>query len=248
MRGEDEGNGEGRQGKDEGEDEGSKRTRATARGRQDKNKGTMAQRAILHAVLSCSRPEGGRGVVGEGEDDGGDSNKVGPSASASSLCHVAGEKRVALWPTTYCETGQARQCTGSGNLEGGGGLTLCVLFLLLAPAGAGGDGAAEDLWSPPAGDGALRMVEAEDGVGVGEGPCGWALWEAGDEVEGGEGGGWGVLCGCIQDGAGGEEGGPVGGGDELHGLLWEMPRMRDTLLTWRESLGVLAVSGAETVM
>ena len=32
----------------------------------------------------------------------------------------------------------------------------------------------------------------------------------------GEGGD--VLCGCIRDGAGGEEGGPVGGRDELHGV------------------------------
>ena len=31
-------------------------------------------------------------------------------------------------------------------------------------------------------------------------------------------------------------------------FLWEMPRMWDALSTWRESLGVLAVSGAETVM
>ena len=46
----------------------------------------------------------------------------------------------------------------------------------------------------------------------------WALWEAGDEVEGGEGEGGDVLCGCVRDGAGGEEGGPVGGGDGLHGL------------------------------
>ena len=193
MQGEDEGNSEGRQGKDVGKDEGSERTRATARGRQDKNESTTAQHMILCAVLLCSRPEGGRGVVGEGEGDGGDSNKVGPSASASSSCHIAGEKRVALRPATYCETGQARRRTGSRNLEGGGGLALCVLFLLLAPTGAGGDSAAEDLWSPPAGDGALRMVEAKDGVGVGEGPCGWVLWEAGDEVEGGEGGGWGCA-------------------------------------------------------
>lgn len=31
-------------------------------------------------------------------------------------------------------------------------------------------------------------------------------------------------------------------------FLWEMPRMRDALSTWRESLGASAVSGAETVM
>lgn len=62
------------------------------------------------------------------------------------------------------------------------------------------------------------MVEAEDGVGVCEGPGVGALWEARDEVEGGEGERGGVLGGCVWDGAGGEDGGPVGGGDGLHGL------------------------------
>ena len=42
----------------------------------------------------------------------------------SLLCRVAGEKQVMLWPATYHETGQARQCTGSGNLEGRGGTTV----------------------------------------------------------------------------------------------------------------------------
>ena len=45
-----------------------------------------------------------------------------------------------------------------------------------------------------------------------------ALWETRDEVEGGEGGGRRVLGGGVWDGAGGEDGGPVGGGDGLHGL------------------------------
>lgn len=46
----------------------------------------------------------------------------------------------------------------------------------------------------------------------------WALWETGDEVEGGEGEGGDVLGGGIWDGAGGEDGGPVGGRDGFHGL------------------------------
>jgi len=53
------------------------------------------------------------------------------------------------------------------------------------------------------------MVEAEDGVRVCEGPCVGAFWEAGDEVEGGEGEGGDVLGGGVGDGAGGEDGGPV---------------------------------------
>lgn len=60
------------------------------------------------------------------------------------------------------------------------------------------------------------MVEAEDGIGIGEGPSVRTLWETRDEVEGGEGEGGDVLCGDVWGGASGENGSPVGGGDGLH--------------------------------
>jgi hypothetical protein len=81
--------------------------RGRGRGRQDKNDGTTAQHAILRTVLSCSRPEGGRGFVGDGDGDGDgggrdrNQSKVGVGANArASLSHHGG-KRVALWPATY---------------------------------------------------------------------------------------------------------------------------------------------------
>ena len=44
----------------------TERTRQQGQGRQDKNESTTAQCAILCTVLSCPRPEGGRGLNGEG--------------------------------------------------------------------------------------------------------------------------------------------------------------------------------------
>ena len=88
---------------------------------------------------------------------------------------------------------------GEGTRTLDGLFTLAALFLL-APASAGTDGAAQDFGTPPAVDGTFAVVEAEDSVGVCEGPSLGGLGEAGDDIEGGEGkggnegGDWGGLA------------------------------------------------------
>jgi hypothetical protein len=71
-------------------------------------------------------------------------------------------------------------CEGTCTLDGL--FTFAALFLL-APAGAGTDGAAQNFGTPPAVDGAFVVVKAEDGVGVSEGPSLGGLGEAGDYIE-----------------------------------------------------------------
>jgi len=65
---------------------------------------------------------------------------------------------------------------GEGTRALDGFFTLAA-FLLLAPAGTRTDGAAKDLWTPPAVDGAFGVVKAKDRVWVRQGPSLGGLWE-----------------------------------------------------------------------
>jgi hypothetical protein len=64
-------------------------------------------------------------------------------------------------------------------------------FLLLSAARSGANGASEDFGSPPTTDGAIAVMETHYGIGVCKGPSMGRLWEARNDVEGGEGEGSG---------------------------------------------------------
>lgn len=81
------------------------------------------------------------------------------------------------------------------------------------------DGAAEHFWSPPSVDSTFGVVEAEDRIGVGEGPGVRGLGETRDYVQGseGEGGARGSgLGGRRSGGVRRDDAGAGRGGNRFH--------------------------------
>jgi hypothetical protein len=137
--------------------------------------GGGAAGAAATAAAACSREGEGEAVDGRGGLEGGRDDL---DLTGEGELERLGEH---LRDVVLAEADASAGVAGVGNLA-----TALAALAIARIADAWADGAPEDLGAPPLVDGAVGVLDAKDGVWVGERPCVVGLGEARDEVETGE--------------------------------------------------------------